>query len=138
MPVTLHLRICGALLILLAALHPMIARRFRWNTELNDVSLFTRQVFWVHTFFICVVLVQFGVLSLIFAPALLEDTLLAKLVLTGFVAFWGLRLLVQQFVYSPVLWRGNRVNTIAHMAFTVLWSYLVAVYAFALAHHFGR
>jgi hypothetical protein len=127
-----HLQICGALLIGLAALHPYFAWRFRWHEELAGVSLLTRQVFWVHSLFIVVILLQFGVVSLLFATTLLERTFLARVVLGGFVIFWTIRLFAQHFIYSPALWRRNRLHTVMHAMFTALWSYLVVVYSWAL------
>jgi hypothetical protein len=132
MNMTLHLKICGILMIGLAALHPLFALRFRWREELADVSLFTRQVFWVHSLFIVLVLLLFGLLSLAFSEALLERTMLARAVLAGFVTFWSLRWVAQHFIYSPALWRGHRLNTIMHVMFTALWTYLVVVYGTAL------
>jgi hypothetical protein len=132
----LHLKVSGALLIALAALHPALARRFRWKEELAEVSLLTRQVFWVHMLFIGLVLVQFGALSLCFTDSLVERSLLAKAVLGGFVIFWGLRLFAQHFIYSPGLWRGHPFHTSMHVFFTGLWAYLVWVYALALWRQF--
>jgi hypothetical protein len=123
-----HLRAAGALQIALAAAHLAFPRRFNWGQELARLSLLNRQMFLVHTFFICVVLVLMGGLSLFAAEALLEATALSRLVLGGFAAFWGLRLVVQWLVYDPTLWRGDRFNTMVHVVFSVLWAYLTAVY----------
>ena len=133
----LHLKICGLLLLGLAALHPSFAKRFHWKEELAGVSLFTRQVFWVHSLFIVLVLVIFGVLSLCFAGALLEPSALAKALLAAFVLFWGVRLFAQHFIYSPELWRHHRFNTVMHILFTALWTYLVAIYGMALWRQFA-
>ena len=123
-----HLRIAGALQIALALAHLAFPRRFRWAEELARLSPLNRQMFHVHTLFIGVVLVMIGGLSLLAPGALLEPTALSRLVLVGFAGFWGLRLYCQWFVYDSRLWRGNRFNTIVHGAFTLLWTYLTAVY----------
>ncbi len=123
-----HLRIAGALQILLALLHLAFPRRFQWKEELARLSPLNRQIFMVHTFFICVVLVLFGALSLLAPETLLEPTRLARLVLGGIATFWGLRLLCQWFVYDASLWRGQRFNTVMHVLFTLLWLYLTVVY----------
>ena len=128
----LQLRLAGALQIALAALHVVFPKRFNWKEELGRISLLNRQMFVVHTVFICVVLVLFGSLSLLAPHALLDPTPLSRLVLGGIAAFWGLRLVVQLFVYDVRLWRGDRFNTVVHVAFCMLWAYLVAVYAGAL------
>ena len=58
-----HLRIAGALQILLALLHLAFPKRFQWKEELARLSPLNRQIFLVHTFFICVVLTLIGALS---------------------------------------------------------------------------
>jgi hypothetical protein len=135
MNLELHLRLAGALQIVLAAVHLTFSERFQWKEELARLSLLNRQIFLVHTFFVCLMLTLMGALCLFFPETLVENTRLARLVLTGFVAFWALRLVFQWCVYDRSLWRGNAFNTRAHLAFTALWLYFVAVYAVAL---FGR
>lgn len=127
-----HLRIAGALQIALALLHLTFPRRFQWKEELARLSPLNRQIFQVHTFFICVVLVLIGTLSLLAPETLLEPTRLSRLVLGGFATFWGLRVLCQWFVYDASLWRGQTFNTVMHALFSLLWLYLTAVYLGAL------
>jgi hypothetical protein len=129
--VVFHLRVVGALMMLLAASHLGMPRHFRWHEELAGVSLLTRQVFWVHTWFVCIVLLMMGGLSLFATESLLEHTRLGRLVLGGFAVFWLARLFCQWFVFDPSLWRGHRMNTAVHAVFTVLWSYFAAVNAVA-------
>ncbi len=127
-----HLRIAGALQIALALLHLVFPRRFQWKEELARLSPLNRQIFLVHTFFICLVLVMIGSLSLLAPSALLEPTRLSCLVLGGFTTFWGLRLFCQWFVYDPALWRGQPFNTVVHVLSSLLWLYFTAVYFGAL------
>lgn len=135
MSLALHLKVAGLGLIVLAAAHFAFPRRFHWREELARLSPLNRQIFRVHVFFIVVVLVLFGTLSLLLADALLAPGPLAEAVLAGFTLFWALRLYVQLFVYDRALWRGNRLNTMVHVLFTAFWAYLVAVYGAALARH---
>ena len=128
MSAELHLRIAGVLQLLLAVLHLGFPRRFQWREELARLSLLNRQMFHVHTFFVCFVLVLFGALSAFAADALLEPTRLARCVLGGIAAFWLVRLWCQLFVYDARLWRGKRFETAMHVLFSLVWIYLVAVY----------
>ena len=137
MSLALHLRIAGAALVLLALAHVFFPKRFRWKEELERLSLLNRQIFLVHTFFIAAVLVFFGGVSFFLAEELLRPGPLPRGVLLGFTVFWGLRLLVQLFVYDPSLWRGDRFNSAVHVVFTGFWSYLVAVYGCALWRQLG-
>jgi hypothetical protein len=128
----LHLRLAGALQIALAALHLAFPSHLRWKEELPRLSLLNRQIFVVHTIFICFVLVLMGALSLLAPDALLEPTRLSRLVLGGFAAFWALRLVFQWCLYDRQLWRGNTKNTVIHFVFTIAWTYFASVYAAVL------
>jgi len=125
----LHLRLAGLVQIALAVLHLALPGRLQWKDELARLSLVNRQIFIVHTIFICLVLVLAGALSVCAPHALLEPTPLSRLVLGGFASFWSLRLVFQWLVYDTRLWRGHRFNTALHVALTLVWLYLVSVYA---------
>lgn len=126
-----HLRIAGALQIVLALMHLGFPRRFNWAEELARLSLLNRQMFQVHTLFVCLVLLLIGALSLLAPAALLEPSALSRLVLLGIAIFWAVRLYCQWFVYDPALWRGRTFETTVHAVCTLLWLYLTAVYALA-------
>jgi hypothetical protein len=136
MNLALHLKSVGALLLLLAFAHLFFPKRFGWKEDLAKLSLLNRQVFLVHAFFITLVLVLFGLLSLIYTDTILEPGPLARIVLVGLVIFWAARLFIQFFVYDARLWRGNRFNTTMHVLFSLMWTYYVAVYAIALWHQY--
>jgi hypothetical protein len=123
------LRVAGATLIALAALHLTFPARFRWKEEFARVSLINRQIFGVHCFFICLILVLMGLLCLVWPGSLVEPGRLGRLVSAGLAIFWGCRLAVQWFVYDPVHWRGKRFETAAHLGFSGLWLIYTMVFA---------
>jgi hypothetical protein len=129
MSLELHLRIAGVLLLLLAALHPLMPKELGWKEDLAKLTLVNRQVFLVHVGFIVVMLILMGALALFYAAELAAPGRLARAILGGLAVFWGLRLLTQQFVYDRSLWRGNPRYTAVHIVFTLLWTYLTAVFA---------
>ena len=138
--ITLHLRIVGGMLIVLALAHPLFGIHCDWKKDAAKLSPLNRQIFHVHTFFICLVLVLMGVLCLFYPHALLSPapaTLLGKLVLIGLTIFWGIRLLFQWFIYDRALWKGNRLNTTVHFVFTVIWIYFTLIFALALRQQFA-
>ena len=53
-------------------------------------------------------------------------------ILAGLTIFWGTRMLIQWFYYSPALWRGNRVNTAVHLLSSMGWTYMTTTFAEAL------
>jgi hypothetical protein len=128
MNLRLQLQIVGGLQVLLALAHLAFPRRFGWREELVRLSPLNRQIFYVHAFFICLVLVLFGLLDLIYTDELLEPGSLARGVLAGITVFWTTRLFCQWFVYDSKLWLGHRFNTAMHVVATFLWSYFVAMH----------
>jgi hypothetical protein len=132
MNLALHLRVVGALLVLLGMSHAFFNRYFGWEKELEAVSLLTRQVFFVHHFFIGLGVTLAGAGSFLCAGALLRHDALSRAILTGMVIFWLCRLLVQFFTYDAALWRGNRFRTLMHAAFALLWCYVTGTYGLAL------
>src|SRR3954463_15096899 len=121
----LHLRIVGALHLAVAALGLAVHRHFRWGTEIQRLTLLTRQVFLIHSAAVTVVLVMLGVLLGGYAPALVAPGPLPHAILVGLLVMWAPRLLAQWFFYDPSLWRGDRLRTFMHVLFSVLYTYFV-------------
>ena len=57
---------------------------------------------------------------------------LSRAILLGLTIFWGLRLVMQWFFYSPDIWRGNRFFTTMHVVFSMTWIYLTGVFSVTL------
>lgn len=122
-----HLEIIGCLLVGLALLHGVFPRYFRWREELAGVSLVTRQILHVHTFFIALTVLLMGLLCLTNADELVS-TPFGRRICLGLFIFWFIRLIIQFFGYSSRLWKGKPFETFVHIAFTLLWAYLAAVF----------
>ena len=121
------LEITGALLIGLALLHAVFPRYFRWREETAGLNLLTRQILYVHTFFIALTVFLMGLLCLTSAADLIQ-TPLGRRISLGLGVFWGIRLVIQLFGYSSKLWRGKPFETLAHVAFTLFWIWLTALF----------
>jgi hypothetical protein len=137
MTLSMNLRIVGILLVLLGLSHAFFNRYFGWEQELAGVSLLTRQIFFVHSFFIALGVVLGGAGSFLCADALLRSGSLSRALLAGMTLFWLCRLLAQFFAYDARIWKGDRFRTIMHAAFSVLWIYVTATYGIALANVWG-
>lgn len=138
MTLTIHLQIVGGLLVLLGLSHMFFDRYFGWRRELASLSVFTRQVFFVHTFFIGLGVAMAGAGSLLYATALLRPDPLSRAILAASAIFWLCRLLVQFFVYDAAIWRGDRFRTFMHIAFSSLWIYVTATYGLAAVRMWSR
>ncbi len=124
------LKISGGLMIGLALLHAIFPRYFKWREELRAITLLTRQVHYIHTFFIALTVLLIGVLCLTSTSELLT-TSLGRQVCLGIFIFWFFRLLIQFFGYSQSLWKGKPFETAVHILFSLLWAFLSVVFALA-------
>jgi hypothetical protein len=124
----LHLKIIGVLLIGLALMHVPFPHRFQWKKELTSLSLLNREMMYVHTLFVALTILLIGILCLTSANDLV-NTPLGKRICLGLAIFWGTRLFVQFFGYSSELWRGKTFETIIHIVFSILWTYITIVFA---------
>lgn len=128
------LQLTGVSLISLAMLHLVFPRWFHWAEELPRLSPLNRQIFLVHCFFICLVLVLMGSLLLIWPELLLRGGDLARVVSGGLCLFWGSRLAIQWFGYTSDLWWRKPAETLIHGALTVLWTFYSAVFGWLAWH----
>jgi hypothetical protein len=125
---TILLRVAGAGLILLAGFHVPLGRHLKWREDAARLSLANQSIFHVHAFFICFVLVMMGLPCLLEPSVFLEHSRAGAWLAWSFAAFWMTRLFVQWFVYPSELWRGKRMETIAHVGFTMVWFFLSALF----------
>ena len=123
----LHLKIIGFILIILAFVHGVFPRHFNWQKELCSLSLVNKQMMYVHTLFIALVVFLMGVLCLTSSTKLIE-TILGKRICFGLGIFWTIRLIIQFFGYSSELWKGKTFETSVHILFICLWTYLSFIF----------
>lgn len=122
-----HLKIVGIILIALSLFHIVIPSYFKWKQETAGLSLITKQILYVHTFFIAFAVLQMGLLCLFYAHELITNPF-GKIITMGLLVFWLARLFFQFFVYSPKLWRGKRFETTIHIIFSGVWIYITIVF----------
>jgi hypothetical protein len=122
------LRIAGAMLLLLAAMHGPISRGLKWSEESLLLSPVNAAIFRVHTLFICLILLLMGLPCIADPWVFLQRTRAGSWLAWTFAAFWTARLYVQLFVFPRTLWLGKRFETKVHFIFTVIWIFLAALF----------
>lgn len=122
-----HLKITGSILIALSLMHLVIPKYFKWKRELVSLSLITRQILYVHTFFIAFIVLLMGLLCLNYSHELIHDPF-GRVISLGLFGFWLARLIFQFFVYSPKVWRGKLFETVMHIVFSITWLYTSCVF----------
>tara|TARA_B100000768_G_scaffold91255_1_gene85393 strand:+ start:203 stop:598 length:396 start_codon:yes stop_codon:yes gene_type:complete len=123
----IHINIIGVILIALALVHIIFPKYFNWDKELKSLSLINRQMMTIHTFFIAFTVFLMGLLCLTSSNQLIESNLGKKISL-GLGLFWSVRLFIQFFGYSADLWRGKKLETLIHILFSILWTYISSIF----------
>jgi hypothetical protein len=123
----IHLKTIGIILILLSCIHPFFPRYFSWKEDFGGVSVINRQMMYVHTYFIGLIVFLIGILCLCCTSDMIH-TKMGKYICFGLSVFWAIRLYCQFFVYSTLLWKGKKFETGAHIFFTCLWIYLTLIF----------
>ena len=129
--VDVQLRLVGAVLIGLGLAHVALPRALAWRPQFAPLQPLTRQVLYTHTFFIGVMCVLLGLAPLLLTPDLLAPGRVQKAVLGAECVFWGLRWAAQFVAFPPVTWRGSRLYQVGYAGFTLLWTWIVAVFVAA-------
>ncbi len=102
-----------------------------WRASLREVDSLTREIVWVHGVFIVLVIVAFGLVSIWFSSELADGTVLARAI-CGFIAvFWGMRLMVQFFVFDAKLYLKTALLRVGYHGLTIVFLFHVVVYGAA-------
>jgi hypothetical protein len=119
----LHLSI-----LIASALVPQV---LEWRTQLRKLPPLLRQLVWVHGGFVVLTIVGLGMLSLLNAKELASGTILARSV-CGFISlFWGARLVLQWFCFTPGEYLRRLPLQLGYHLLTVVFASLTAIYACA-------
>lgn len=114
----------------IAALNLFLVRILKWHDDLNRAPLLLREVFWVHSWFISVTLLIFGVMTLRFAGEMNSLTM-GRWLAMGIGAFWTLRMILQVTFYSSSHWRGKPGRTAIHIILLALYGGMATTYLLA-------
>lgn len=111
----LLLRFVALLQLGLAVLSLFLPRILNWKPEMDRMSRLVRDVFEIHSWFITLTLVIWGVLTWRFAPEMAHaPTALTRWLCAAIGIFWGIRCVLQWTHYDPSHWRGIPSRTIIH------------------------
>lgn len=109
----------------------LVPKVLDFRGQLREASPLFRQLVWVYAIYIFLTIIGFGLVSVLFAESLATGQPLARAV-CGFIAlFWGIRLLIQLFVYDAKPYLSGLPLQLGYHGLTVVFCYHVAVYSVA-------
>jgi hypothetical protein len=109
----------------------LVPRVLAWRDELRKLHPLSRHLVWTHGVFIVLVIVAFGVISVVSASELAGGSRLARCV-SGFIAaFWLARLGIQLFLFDARPFLTTGWLKLGYHGLTVVFTYLGLVYAWS-------
>lgn len=102
-----------------------------WRANLAALQPFLRRLFWVYGGFIVLVIISFGVLTLLHADELASGAPLPRSVCATIAIFWLARLGVQFFVFDARPFLTTAFLRLGYHGLTLLFTALVFIYACA-------
>ena len=115
-------------ILIASALTPRV---LDWRTNLATLSPFLRRLFWVYGCFIVLVIISFGVLTLVHADELASGAALPRSVCAMIAIFWLMRLGVQFFVFDARPFLTPTFLRIGYHGLTLLFAALIFIYSCA-------
>ncbi|MCB9852168.1 MAG: hypothetical protein H6819_03660 [Phycisphaerales bacterium] len=122
------LRIGGAIQLAILIASVQVPRMLDWRGELANLKPFLRQLFYVYGAFIILTIVGMGVISIAFADEIAASPGLGRAFAAFVFVFWGIRLIVQFFVFDarPIL--TTPIMRFAYRALSLAFILLVCAY----------
>jgi hypothetical protein len=111
----------------------LVPKVLDWKASLEKLDGLSRQLIWVHGAFIVLVIVGFGLLSVLYADELAAGTPLARAVCAFIAVFWGTRLLVQLFVFDAKAYLTTAFLKAGYRGLTVVFLYHAVVFGLGAA-----
>jgi hypothetical protein len=127
------IQLAGVLQFIIAAANFFLPAKLHYHENLAKVSPIIRQIFTVHSIYIVLVLVGFGLICLLFPHDLCGASALGKFLSSFLAIFWGLRVVLQFCYYDSAVKKEHPLGT---MFFGSVFLYLAV--AFTAATFFGK
>ena len=115
--------------ILLAS--AMVPKVLEWKGSLEKLDGLFRQLVWVHGAFIVLVIIGFGLLSVVLAGDLAAGTPLARGICLFISLFWAARLVVQFFVFDAKPYLKTTLLKVGYHGLTVVFIYITVIFGLA-------
>ena len=121
----------GALHFLTLIASAMVPKTLNLKGELGKLIPFLRTLFWVYGVFIVLVILAFGVMSVVNYKAMAAGESLEARSICAFIAvFWGARLIVQLFFFDASEYLTNWFLKCGYHALTAIFIYQTIAYGY--------
>ena len=116
------------MLLAASALTPLV---LDWRSRLEALPKLLRQLFWVYGVFIVLTIIGLGTMTLCHGNSMAAGEPVARSLAIFATVFWGLRLVVQLFVFDTRPYLTNRWLRLGDHVLTAAFVFFTLVYGWA-------
>ena len=102
-----------------------------WRKNLAPLCALTREIIWTHALFVLLTIVAFGVISMALPATLASGSPLARAVCSFIALFWGIRLMIQFFLFDARPHMNSALLKLGYHGLTICFAYFTFAYALA-------
>jgi ABC-type amino acid transport system permease subunit len=108
-----------------------VPKELKFKEELPKLAPLFQHWIWTAGGYILLNIVAFAIASTFFSNDLVDGSRLARL-MCGYIAiFWGIRLVIQLFIFDAKPYLRNRFLTVGYHGLTLVFIYQTLVYGYA-------
>jgi len=106
----------------------LVPKVLRWHRELASLHVMLRRLIWVYGVFIVFTITALGVICVTFAETIVTGSGLGRAIAIFVAGFWGMRLLVQLFVFDMLPLLDHPILKLGYHGLTIVFTYLFVVF----------
>ncbi len=99
-----------------------------WAKHLKTLPTLLRQMFWVYGIYIVLMIISFATITVCFPHEMMSGTPLARALAAVIAIFWGIRLIIQWFVFDAEPFLTTWFYRVGYQLLTLTFIYLTATY----------
>ncbi len=108
-----------------------VPKALDWKNTLAPLPKMMQQMFWVYGWFIVIIIICFGTITLVHAESFAAGGNLGRWMTGMIFVFWTVRLIVQFFVFDAKPFLTTTFYKIGYQLLTLVFIFMIAVYAWA-------
>ena len=128
-------RIGGLLQLAILIGSALVSKVLSWSKALATLPVILRRMTWVYGLFIVFTIAGMGLITTLYPHSFVAGSGIGRAVAMFLAGFWGLRLIIQIWVFDMRIYLTHPVLTLGYHGLTAVFTYLVIIFSAAAIWH---
>jgi len=116
----------------------VMTKELNWRQDLQQLDKLSQHIIWVHAGYVWLVILAFGLISVIAPGALVNQQPLGAAICAFISVFWGIRLIIQFFYFDAKPYLKNFILKVGFHSLTLCFIYFTVVYGWVFVNGLTR